>query len=275
MDRASAAAPQTQFDFGANWASYARTISEDKIDEAVKCLRQLLGQERIDGLRFLDIGCGSGLHALAALRMGAASVTAVDINPRSTGTTEAVLRHHAPGQNWTVEQRNILTEPPEGTYDIVYSWGVLHHTGDMDRAVRNAAALVVPGGRLVIALYKKTPLCGAWKLEKRIFTGMPGWLRPVPTAAYSGLYMLGLLVRGRNPVKYVRTYRTARGMNFWHDAIDWLGGYPYESASPAEVADFVTGLGFTSGPSFNTGACAVGGLFGSGCAEYVFHRPGT
>ena len=58
-----------------------------------------------------------------------------------------------------------------GSFDFVYSWGVLHHTGDMYRALRGAAGRVAPGGRFLFALYRRTPLCWLWKLEKRWYAG--------------------------------------------------------------------------------------------------------
>lgn len=259
-----------QFDFGANWAAYARTITPEKINKAEKCLRQLVGQDRLDGLTFLDIGCGSGLHALAALRLGAQSVHAIDVNINSVTTTRNVLQQYAADGNWIVEQKSILDDLPASQYDIVYSWGVLHHTGAMNKAVHKAASLVRPGGKFIIALYKKTPLCGFWRIEKRLFNALPSWLRFIPTSIYVALYACGLLAQKRNPISYIRSYKNARGMNFWHDAIDWLGGYPYESATPDEVDELVTTQGFQALSSFNTRPCTAFGVFGSGCAEYAF-----
>ena len=59
-------------------------------------------------------------------------------------------------------------------------------------------------------------------------------------------------------------------MSWWYDLIDWLGGYPYESASPEEVVRFLEVRGFRLVRSFGTKAPFD--LFGSCCAEYVFER---
>jgi hypothetical protein len=64
---------ESHFAFGKNWASYARLVTEVLIDEGVRALRRLVG-DHLTSKRFLDIDCGSGLHALAALRLGSSEV---------------------------------------------------------------------------------------------------------------------------------------------------------------------------------------------------------
>jgi 2-polyprenyl-6-hydroxyphenyl methylase/3-demethylubiquinone-9 3-methyltransferase len=89
-----------------------------------------------------------------------------------------------------------------------------------------------------------------------------------------GAYKLALLSRlaatGTNPWRYVRDYKTARGMNFHNDVHDWLGGFPYESATPDEVTAQFAALGFD--PVVEKALPRSLGLFGTGCAEYTFRR---
>ena len=220
--------PRTHYAFGENWARFVAGLNDAQITRAAAGLVRLLG-DNIAGKTFLDLGCGSGLHSLAALKLGAASVTAVDLDPRSVETARALLSRLAAGQAWTVEARSAFDPMPDAAgYDIVYSWGVLHHTGDMRRAIKCAAALVRPGGRLVLAIYRKTPMCGFWRLEKRLYSRSPGSVRAIADATLASLMVLGLVATGRNPVRYIRTYPAARGMSFLTDVRDWLGGYPYE-----------------------------------------------
>lgn len=271
---------KTHYSFGENWANYAQHLDQEHINQAVSNLSRLISSDKIKGKRFLDIGCGSGLHSLAAIKMGAGSLTAVDFDLDSVSTTRSVLERHAPEKShYTVHHANILApeRTPElllkNSYDIVYSWGVLHHTGDQWTAIRNAASFVAPGGVFIIAIYKKTPLCSFWKIEKKTYTLMPKWMRPVFDILFATILVLAHTLSGKNPIRYIQNYRQERGMRFMNDIADWLGGYPYESASPAELQNFCEGLGFHLEQSFNTQKCSLFGLFGSGCAEYRFRAP--
>src|SRR5579872_7235538 len=159
----------SHFAFGENWASYAQGIDEERIAEAERGLTHLVGETMLTGRSFLDIGCGSGIHALAAFRLGARQVTAIDIDPVSAATTEALLRKYAPSQNYRVHHVSVFDLPPD-KFDIVYSWGVLHHTGAMEEAIERTAQCVAPNGLFVFALYRQTLLCPLWTLEKRWYS---------------------------------------------------------------------------------------------------------
>ena len=266
---------ETHFEFGANWESFASGISEDSILEAEQGLLRLLGETSIAGKRFIDIGCGSGIHGLAALRLGAAEVVCCDIDPVSVSTAQAVLGRYAPGQPWQAREASVFDLTPEtlGHFDIVYSWGVLHHTGSLDLAMRRAAALLANGGIFVFALYRKTWMCSFWTVEKRWYTGASTIMQRLARGIYSTLFYVGLLVTGRNPVRYVSTYHNRRGMDFRHDVHDWLGGYPYESISPQDVNVLMRSLHLSEVRSFvQSGSRAKCGLLGSGCDEYVYRR---
>jgi SAM-dependent methyltransferase len=262
----------THFAFGRNWRAFSRHIDAARIDEAVGALRTLLGSEPLTGRSFLDIGCGSGIHSLAALRLGAGRVEAVDLDPESVATTRDTLERHAKGGRYAVREANVFTLRAElgESFDVVYSWGVLHHTGDMWAAVREAGRLVRPGGVLAIALYKKTPLCGFWAREKRFFSHAGPVAREAIVAAYLSLKVLRDVVRLRNPLRQFSGEPGRRGMHWRANAVDWLGGHPYESASPEEVKAFLEPLGFRLEASFRTRARL--GILGTGNAEYRFRR---
>lgn len=262
--------------FGENWADYSRHIDETTIAMAEEGLWKLLPSNALEGKIFLDIGCGSGLSSLSALRSGIQGAACIDIDPHSVETTKQVLQRFWPQENYTVFEHNILSDAtdrrlPVGGFDIVYSWGGLHRTGDMWVAIEKAAHYVAPGGKFVIALYKKSPLCNFWRAEKKLYTNVPA-LRGVLNVAYVAVYCGIQILLGRNPVRYIREYEEERGMRFMTDVKDWLGGYPYESATADEVQAQVEAMGFTLERAYNTQAPKGGGILGSGCGEYVFKR---
>jgi SAM-dependent methyltransferase len=262
---------EAHFEFGENWKNYSRTIDRKRIDAAIDGMKRLF-PDGLAGKNFLDIGSGSGLHSLAALSLGASAVTAIDIDENSVATTQDTLTRHAGGQSWTARVASVFDASPDtlGSFDVVYSWGVLHHTGDMWQAIERAAALVKPGGQFAIAIYSATTFDGFWKVEKRIYAKSPAPVQWCIRTAYMGALLARHAVTQRNPVAVVKNYAEQRGMNFSHDAHDWLGGYPYETATAAELRDRIGAMGFAEQRSFPLPVTL--GLFGAGCHEFVFQR---
>ena len=264
-------ARSSHFEFGENWREYAKTIDQARIDAAVIGLKKLF-PEGLAEARFLDIGCGSGIHSLAALMLGAKSVLSIDIDENSVATTRELLSRFAPGGAWEAREQSVFDASAEklgGAFDVVYSWGVLHHTGDMWRAIEQASKLVKPNGLFCLAICSATTFDPIWKIEKRIYSSAPRavqWLlRQIYIAAFLSAQALIYRV---NPVRYLRDYKRKRGMNFSHDVHDWLGGYPYETATAEELSGRVRAMGFSEVRSF--ALPVTRGIFGSGCNEFVF-----
>jgi 2-polyprenyl-6-hydroxyphenyl methylase/3-demethylubiquinone-9 3-methyltransferase len=247
-DHATAVAPPPDaFGFGRNWRRYVATyLDPDRERVAAQSLEDLVGD--LDDKSFLDIGCGSGLFSMCAHRAGAAEVVSVDVDPDAvTAARELRARAGAPA-DWRVLHHSILApnildelEPA----DVVYSWGVLHHTGDMYTAIRNAAALVKPGGRFAIAIYNR--VTGRWLDSqrwwqiKRAYNRAPRVVQKAMEFTYALYLTLGSLKRGVNPLHLADEYRKSRGMAMWTDLVDWLGGYPYEFATADEIIEFCEG----------------------------------
>ena len=261
---------ESHFAFGKNWAAYATLIDEPQIEEATKGLLKLVPAEELKGRSFLDIGCGSGLHALAASRLGASRITAVDIDPDSVATSNAVLSRNNLKTPWQAETMSVFDLDParQGTFDIVYSWGVLHHTGNMWEAVGKAASMVAPNGLLAIALYRKTRLDQFWKIEKRLYAHAPLIIQGFVRAGYIAAFRLAMFTMGRSFREYIANYNSSRGMEFYTSAHDWLGGYPYETTLAPEVDARLVRLGFKAERVFARPLNI--GIFGSGCDEYVY-----
>lgn len=263
---------EDHFAFGKNWASYAQLVGAPEIEEAKAGLLKLLPASEIAGRSFLDIGCGSGLHALAAAELGAGQITAIDIDPDSVSTTQTLLQRHKVKGPWQADQTSVFdTDPAQfGTFDVVYSWGVLHHTGDMWLAIKKAADLVRPGGLFAFALYRTTRMDAFWKREKRWYAHARPAAQMIARAIYLTVYRLYHLAKGVDHGRFVAMYRSARGMDFHHDVHDWLGGYPYETALATEVEARMAALGFK--PERVFALSMTRGVLGSGCDEYVYRK---
>jgi SAM-dependent methyltransferase len=260
------------FAFGQNWARYGKSVDMTDVADAQQELARFLELKSLSGKRFLDVGCGSGIHALAALRLGADFVHAVDFDPVSVETAKLIISEYWNKDNYKVEAGNILTLSRRdiSNFDIVYSWGVLHHTGDMWTAIERAANFVADGGLFAIAIYRRTPLCGFWRWEKKLFTRGGPVIRAISISVYVTLRFLRDLVRLKNPFR-IRSGDRRRGMKWSTDIIDWLGGYPYESASADEIRRFVEHLGLGLKSAHKTRVSW--GLLGTGNAEYLFEKP--
>jgi len=243
-----------RFSFGRNWASFLKRLNQARIAEAEKNLIEFLGEKSLDGRSFLDVGSGSGLSSLAARRLGA-MVTSFDYDGQSVACTEELRRRYLPDDpSWMIEQGSVLdTEylAGLGQFDIVYSWGVLHHTGAMWQAMANIKTMVKTGGLLFIAIYND---CGevsrSWLERKRRYNALPQILRPF-YALYvwmpQELRALAGSMRSGELRTYIRELTSAssgRGMSWLHDVIDWVGGYPYEYASVRDITDFYRRDGF-------------------------------
>lgn len=261
-----------RFEFGKNWAAFLAALNDTRIAEAEKSLKNMLGLDSLAGLSFLDIGSGSGLFSLAARRLGA-RVHSFDYDPHSVACTRELNRRYFPADpNWTVESGSALDQPylqSLGQFDIVYSWGVLHHTGSMWEALANAALPVKNGGKLFIAIYNDQGTASRrWTKVKKLYNELPPALRFL--VVWPSFWILNWrplikdILRGK-PFHSIREYGKDRGMSFWRDLIDWVGGYPFEVASPDQIFDFYRARGF----NLTRLRTAMGSL---GCNEFVFEK---
>lgn len=230
------------FSFGKNWYDFVNLyLNKDRIKEAEKSLSDFLGFQKLDGLSFLDIGCGSGLFSLAAYRMGAREVISFDFDPFSFKCCEYLREKYGSSKNWSVYQGSILDDDFLKNIkkaDIVYSWGVLHHIGNMWQAIRNAANLVKTGGLFFIAIYNRVegPFGSkSWLELKRLYNRSSRIVKKLLEYSFISLIVLKMLLTLNNPVSEIRNYKKKRGMSFWTDIRDSLGGYPYEFASSEEI----------------------------------------
>ncbi|WP_336080160.1 class I SAM-dependent methyltransferase [Thalassospira sp. CH_XMU1448-2] len=263
---------EMRFGFGKNWAEFVeRRFSEEVIAEAKAHLAETLRVENLKGQTFLDIGCGSGIHSLAALQLGAEKVLSFDYDLDSVTTTKKIREMSGSPSNWEVMQGSVLDQSLMKSlpkFDVVYSWGVLHHTGDMWSAVKNAGIPLKEGGVFYIALYSSdnyvSPPPSYWMKVKYNYNKAGALGKRLAEWRYMlRFHFIPELLAGRNPIKVIRDYGL-RGMTYWTDVKDWLGGWPMDFASLSETQDFCK-------KEFDLQLCNV--ITGEGCTEYVFANP--
>jgi 2-polyprenyl-3-methyl-5-hydroxy-6-metoxy-1,4-benzoquinol methylase len=240
-----------RFEFGKNWKSFLEVLNESRIRAAEESLIRLLGANSLEGRTFLDIGCGSGLFSLAARRLGA-SVVSFDADAHAAACAAELKKEFFDGdQRWTIQHGSVLEEQflsGLGQFDIVYSWGVLHHSGAMWQAITNALSTVAPGGKLVLALYNDQGWKSrGWHLVKRLYcsnTASRIAILAVFVPSFAVVEFCVDLARLRNPARRYLDYKRERGMSKTHDWRDWLGGLPFEVAKPTAVIRFCEDRGF-------------------------------
>lgn len=266
---------EDRFEFGKNWRAFLAELDDDRIAQAVTSLKSMLGVQSLAGKRFLDLGCGSGLFSLAAHQLGA-EVVSIDYDNDSVACCRQL--HSQYGQespDWEIRQGSVLDDAlmeSLGQADVVYSWGVLHHTGDMSRAIELAAQRTGPGGLLMLAIYNdQGGASRRWLAIKQLYHRLPAPLRPVWVTLIAGIYELKFALaraaRFRNPLPFAdwRAKRKDRGMSVWYDWVDWIGGLPFEVATPEQIIVPLREQGFVLENLKTVGN-------GWGCNEFVFKR---
>lgn len=252
------------FDFGENWQEFSRThVNPERLATAAGSLQNLLGRDSLEGLTFLDVGCGSGLFSIAASTMGAERVVGIDINPRSIAASEMNRKRLSQKSAMEFIQMSVLDTAALhalGQFDIAYAWGSLHHTGAMWQAIQNTSECVAPRGTYVLAIYNQHLTSPLWRFIKRYYSSLPRMGQEIIAVPFAGLiYFAKLIATRQNP------FNKERGMDFWYDVIDWLGGYPYEYATPDRVQDFMCALDYGMQKE-------ISAQVPTGCNEFVFER---
>jgi len=265
---------EMRFEFGRNWHGFVKkNFTQERCDTAKQRILKFIDRADTKGLDFLDIGCGSGLHSLAAWQAGANKIHSFDYDANSVAATTLLWEKAGKPSNWKIERGDALNKDyvaSLGKWGFVYSWGVLHHTGQMWQAIENAQSTVAPGGQFYIALYSSDadfqPSKEFWLEVKQKYNRSSALGKERMVYWYIWRFMMQKdWKRAKEVIDRAITYKTQRGMDLLADIRDWLGGWPMEYAGDQETVDFLKKFGFSM-----TNADT-----GQACSEFLFVRDGA
>lgn len=255
------------FNFGKNWEEYSlKKLDHNKLQQAEDSILDLLDEEeiKIKTKSFLDIGCGTGVFSIVAMKLGANRVVGIDINPKCIEVARENSRRFldADLQPEFKVASALDSEALKklGRFDIVYAWGSLHHTGNLNIAIRNATERVEHNGKFILAIYNRHFTSPVWVFIKWLYNVVPGFIKAIMVYAF----WLIILV-AKSAVTRSNPFKMERGMDFFYDVVDWVGGYPYEYATVQEIKDFVQTHGFKA-------LKTIPAKVPTGCNEFVFMK---
>jgi 2-polyprenyl-3-methyl-5-hydroxy-6-metoxy-1,4-benzoquinol methylase len=259
---------ENRFTFGKNWSKFIDShFNPERLEGSIRVFQLFTSLPDLKDMTFIDVGCGSGLHSLAAHKMGAKKIASFDFDPKAVDATAKLKNIAGSPSNWTINQGSILDVDfvsNLGKFDFVYSWGVLHHTGSVWRAIENTSSLVTPKGQMYLALYSLDvqPNADYWLVTKQKYVKSSYFRKIMMEQSYLYKYYYGSSIL-RHIVGFFKKERgRTRGMELMTDVRDWLGGWPMEFVLDAEAVNFVENLGFKLSNIKK----------GEACTEFLFQR---
>lgn len=131
-------------------------VERERYEGYAPWMASVMGFDQFKGARLLEVGCGMGTDLLQFAR-GGARCTGVDLTPRSIQIARHRFQLYGEAGDFMLADAEHLPFGDE-SFDVVYSNGVLHHTPDTERAVREVHRVLRPGGLARVMLYHKHSL---------------------------------------------------------------------------------------------------------------------
>jgi len=259
---------EKRFTFGKNWSKFVDShFNPERLEGSVRVFQDFTSLQALSSKTFIDVGCGSGLHSLAAHKMAAKKITSFDFDPQAVDATVKLKTIAGSPSNWEINQGSILDldfVSSLGKFDFVYSWGVLHHTGSVWRAIENTSTLVAPKGQMYLALYSLDvqPRADYWLATKEKYVKSSHLTKMFMEQSYLFRYYYASSVRRYLFGSHKKEKGRTRGMELMTDVRDWLGGWPMEFVLDDEVVRFVGKLGYQ----------LTNIKKGEACTEFLFQR---
>ncbi|MDC0647991.1 class I SAM-dependent methyltransferase [Candidatus Pelagibacter sp.] len=250
-----------KFKFGKNWKLFLKGLESKQIQISKKALLKFKQNINLENRSFIDIGSGSGLSSLIAKQLGA-KVTSIDVDIECIECTKFLKnKFYKDSKDWDIKKLSILNTKnikKMNKFDYVYSWGVLHHTGNLKKALKNTESLCRKNGFIHLALYndqgKKSK---RWKMIKKIYIKNNFIVKKLIELIFSPFFLLRPFLKNHKIRK--------RGMTNYIDMVDWLGGYPFEPSKPEEIFNFFINKNYTLVNLYTCGP-------GHGCNEFLFKK---
>jgi ubiquinone biosynthesis O-methyltransferase len=193
--------------------------------------------EEVQGMAVLDAGCGTGIFSAVFARNGAGRVVGIDISPGSLETARG-LKEKFNLANVSFERQDMLQLPfADGTFDIVWAWGTVHHTTDPLRAISELARVLRPGGSIFLAVYKRTKVTWIHEIIRKT-------LVKTPKRSWTALSRIMAFFLSPVVFFFKKREKSRKGEKLEELILDWYFVPIRHYYTPEEIRDVLEGKSF-------------------------------